>query len=71
MPRTRNHPRRSKCCVFCHYWMGDAELKYVSPSVGFEYERDARGKCMKKDLSFFTYASCNMFSPSIEASKLL
>jgi len=71
MPKTRNHPRRSKYCVFCKYWMGDAGLKYVSPSVGFEYERDVLGKCIKSNLNYLTYFSCFDYVPSIDAEKLL
>jgi len=71
MPTIRKHPRRDKRCVFCKYWMGDAGLKYVNSSVGFEYERDTLGKCLKRNINHLTYFSCFDYSPSIDAEKIL
>lgn len=71
MAKTRNHPKRVKQCVFCNYWIGDADLKFVSSTVGYEYEYYAQGKCAKKSMNAKAYQSCNFFAPSIDASKLL
>lgn len=71
MARTRNYPRRGKQCVFCHYWIGNADLKFISSTVGYEYEYYAQGQCTKQSASKKAYLSCNFYTPSIEALKLL
>ena len=71
MAKTRNHPKRCKHCVFCNYWMGDAELKFVSSTVGYEYESYAEGKCAKQNSTKKAYLSCNAYTPSPEAAKVL
>jgi len=71
MAKTRNHPKRKKCCVFCNYWLGDAGMKFVNSTVGYEYEHDAKGPCTKRNCSTSTYTSCQHYEPSIDAKKLL
>ena len=71
MARTRNHPKKCKKCVFCNYWIGNAELKFINSTVGYEYEQYAEGKCAKQNSTKKAYLTCNKYSPSIDALKLL
>ena len=71
MAKCRNHPKRCKQCVFCNYWFGNADLKFISSTVGYEYENYAQGKCAKKNVNVKAYQSCSLYKPSIDASKLL
>ncbi len=71
MSKTRNHPKRKKCCVFCNYWFGDAGMKFVNSTVGYEYEHEAKGSCTKRNCSTPTYVNCQHYEPSIDAKKLL
>ena len=71
MGRTRNHPKNWKHCVFCKYWMGNANLEFRSMAVGYEYDITASGKCMKKNMSMSANSMCSMYAPSYEATKLL
>lgn len=71
MARTKNTPKRSKICVFCEYWTGDADLKFISSTVGYEYEHNAIGKCTKKNTNQHTFSSCANYEPSREAKKVL
>ena len=67
----RNHPKRCKYCVFCNYWISDIKLKFINSTVGYEYEQNADGKCVKKNNSTRAYSSCPKFEPSADAKKLL
>lgn len=71
MSTTRNNPKRHKGCVFCHYWTGDANMKFINSTVGFEYELTAIGKCTKCNANKRTHQACPNFVPSVDASKLL
>ena len=71
MAKTRRHPRNSKICVFCEYWTGDAGLKFINSTTGYEYELTASGKCTKKNVNEQTHCSCNFYEPSREARKLM
>lgn len=71
MATTRNNPKRHKGCVFCHYWIGDANMKFINSTVGYEYESTTIGKCTKRNASTRTHQSCTNYAPSIDASKLL
>ena len=71
MARTTNHPKRCKKCVFCNYWMGDAKLKFVNTTVGYEYDNIARGKCMQRNMSIDANNTCFRYAPNMAASKLL
>ena len=71
MGRTRNHPKRRKLCVFCNYWIGNANLTFINSSAGYEYDSTARGKCTKKNNTTATYQSCDKYAPSVDASRLL
>lgn len=67
----RNHPRKCKTCVFCNYWISDIKLRFVSPSVGYEYESYTNGKCAKSGSTTRAYSSCAYYQPSTDARKLL
>lgn len=69
--RLKGHPKRNKYCVFCYYWTGDAQTKFVDPYSGYEYENTARGHCMKRNLNMLAGGYCNNFEPSAEAQRLL
>lgn len=74
MARAKVNPRSSKRCAFCKFWSGDAQLKFVDRYVGFEYERSAKGKCMKNNATMYAENSgscCRQYTPGIEAEKLL
>ena len=71
MSTTRNTPKRHRGCVFCHYWTGEANMKFINSTVGYEYESTAVGKCTKRNVSTRTHQSCNNYTPSIDASRLL
>ena len=71
MAKTRNHPRNKKTCVFCNYWLGDAGIKFVNSTVGYEYELTAKGSCTKRNCSTPTHVSCQNYEPSMDAKRLL
>lgn len=71
MAKTRNTPKRSKICVFCEYWTGDAGLKFINSTVGYEYESYTNGKCTKKNTNQPTYTSCANYTPNMAARKIL
>lgn len=72
MSKYTHHPKRVKKCVFCKYWMGDSQMKYINSIVGFEYETSSQGKCAKKNgaLNFASY-TCPNYVPNPNAEKLL
>ena len=73
MKMTR-HPKNNKLCVFCEKWMGDAELELVSPTMGYKFDSDAKGKCTKSNLTCESMRSCiktQDYEPSREASRIL
>lgn len=68
----KHHPKRAKNCVFCHYWIGDAKMKFVNNVVGYEYDGNAKGKCTKRNgASTPAVYTCRDYEPSVDASKLL
>lgn len=71
MAKTKVHPRKAKRCVFCEYWTGDANLKFISSVVGYEYESGAYGKCTKKNTMQPTHTTCAKYEPNMAARKLL
>ena len=36
-----HHPKRAKNCVFCKYWIGDAEKQFINSIVGYKYSGTA------------------------------
>ena len=67
-----HHPKRSKYCVFCKFWIGDANMKYVNSAVGYAYDANAKGKCTKRNGSATPACySCASYKPSPDAEKLL
>ncbi len=48
MALTRRHPKTSKVCAFCNYWMSDIKLKFINSTVGYEYESYTRGSAQKQ-----------------------
>lgn len=71
MGRTKNHPKRFKGCVFCYYWIGDAEMKFINSTVGYEFETYACGKCTKKNNNTKACQSCLNYEPNMEAKRIL
>ncbi len=71
MARIRRDPRRSKTCVFCEYWTGDADLVFVNSTVGYEYEALAVGKCMRDNQKRYTHSGCTKFEPNVAARKVM
>ena len=72
MSKSTHHPKRAKNCVFCKYWLGDANMRFVNSIVGYEYENSARGKCTERNGAVFSAIySCQYYVPSPEAEKLL
>ena len=73
MARTCARPNFTHLCVFCDNWTGDAEMKFRSTGMGYEYEREAVGKCIKKNGCVTKAASgcSNHYEPNREAKKLL
>ena len=67
-----HHPKRSKDCVFCKFWLGDANMKFVNSTAGYAYEASARGKCANRNGSVTPACySCPNYKPSPDAEKLL
>jgi hypothetical protein len=68
-----HHPKRSKSCVFCNYWIGDAKMKFVNSVVGYSYDGNVSGQCTKRNGSKTpaVYSCGKDYEPSIEAKKLL
>lgn len=73
MARTCARPKFSRLCVFCDNWMGDADMTFRSVGMGYEFEREAVGKCIKKMGTTTKAASgcTNYFTPNREAQKLM
>lgn len=71
MATTRNTPKRHKGCVFCHYWIGDANMKFINSTVGYEYELTTVGTCTKRNENTRTHQSCSNYMPSVDASRIL
>ena len=66
------HPKHTKRCVFCNFWMGDAEMEYVSVQQGYRYDGTKKGKCLKHGGSLRdSCTSCDKYEPSMEAKRLL
>ncbi len=67
-----HHPKRAKNCVFCKYWLGDADMAFVNSIVGFKYEASVKGPCTRKNgATTFSCHSCSNYAPSPAAEKLL
>lgn len=73
MARTCARPKFNPLCVFCENWTGDADMTFRSVGAGYEYEREAVGKCIKRGgMATKAASSCTKyFEPSREARKLL
>lgn len=68
----KNHPKRGNKCVFCNNWIGDAKMKFVSTSVGYEYDDHAFGTCTKLNTKKNAGYGCqNKYEPSMDAKRLL
>jgi hypothetical protein len=68
----KHHPKRAKYCVFCKFWIGDANMRLVNSAVGFEYNGSAKGKCTKRNGAITQSCySCREYAPSVDAEKLL
>lgn len=67
------HPKKVQLCAFCKRWDGDANLKFKSPLVGFEYTTGVFGRCMVHNGLRPSTSSvrCPHYTPSVEAEKLL
>lgn len=73
MAMVHGRPKFTKCCAFCNYWIGDAKMEFVSMGMGFKYDNNACGKCLKKG-GAVTHAGSNCskdYEPSLEAKKLM
>ena len=56
--------RNSKICAFCKSWYdpSNSHLNPVNTVSGFwEYESDAKCKCLKTNLEKFSWNSCTKF----------
>ena len=72
MARTCAKPKFTHLCVFCDNWTGDAGMTFRSAGMGYEYEREASGKCIKKGTTTKAASGCTShYEPSHEAKKLL
>ena len=73
MARTCAKPKFTHLCVFCDNWTGDADMTFRSAGMGYEFEREATGKCIKRGgIATKAAASCTKyFEPNREAQKLL
>lgn len=72
MAKIRSHPRMTKRCVFCEYWIGDAGLTFINSLTGYEYDNSVWGKCAKKNVKTpASGAPCMHYEPSREAKKVL
>lgn len=60
-------------CVFCDNWTGDADMTFRSVGMGYEFEREAVGKCIKKSGATTKAASgcTNHYEPNHEAQKVM
>ncbi|MBQ8780151.1 MAG: hypothetical protein IJZ72_00550 [Oscillospiraceae bacterium] len=72
MSKRRAHPKREKYCVFCKYWIGNADLNFISTTTGYSFESFVRGNCAKRNTTMSSDRSaCNYYVPNIDAEKLL
>lgn len=70
----KEHPKRVKRCAFCNFWFGDANLNFISSSVGFEYDPNAAGKCFKRGSANYkagSGAGCPYYAPNDTAKRIL
>ena len=66
--RVTQTPQRSPICVFCKYWMGDAEIEIKR--YGVEFEKYTKGPCMRRrGGETSAWYSCKEYSPSPIAEK--
>ena len=73
MARVCAKPEFSHLCAFCENWTGDAGMVFRSTGMGYEYEREAMGKCIKRG-GTTTKAGSNCtkyFEPNRAAQKLM
>lgn len=72
MSRYTHHPKRTKDCVFCKFWIGDAQMKYVNSNSGYEFQASARGRCTKRNGAATTAChTCSNYVPGPDSEKLL
>jgi hypothetical protein len=71
---TTGHPKKSKYCVFCTRWSGDAKLTPENSTVGFRFDATVFGMCAKNNIkkTAATNAStCKEYSPNEKARMFL
>lgn len=74
MAKTKAHPKRNHCCAFCNNWIGDAGLRFVNNSIGYEFEASITAMCPKTNnrrAANYYAGSCSKYEPSMDARKLL
>jgi len=74
MARMKGNPKAIKYCAFCHYWMGNANLKFENMHLGFSFDRGVSVQCPKVKAvraSDVSANQCKFYEPSIEARRLL
>ena len=68
----KSHPKKDNRCVFCNNWIGDAKMKFVNTSLGYEYDDHVLGTCTKKNCSKHAGNLCrDKYEPSMDAKRLL
>lgn len=61
--------RNSKICAFCKSWYdpSNSHLNPVNTVAGFwEYEHNARCKCLKTNAQMFAWSSCSKFQSKFQ-----
>lgn len=73
MARTCAKPKFSRLCVFCDNWTGDAGMEFRSVGMGYEFEKEAVGKCIKKGGATTKAGSgcSNLYEPNHAAQKMM
>ena len=74
MATLTGNPKTHKFCAFCKRWSGDANLTFVSKTVGFKFTRDVSAKCMATNNSKradMNASSCKDYSPNALVDGLL
>lgn len=67
------HPKKTKKCVLCKRWNGDADLVFKDQHQGFQFTSGVYGKCVINGASKPSTAGtgCKDYAPSVEAERLL
>lgn len=70
--RSIAHPKYPKCAL-CQKWMGNANLVFKAKHIGFEYDVNVKGTCMRdNNPKSSQYGDvCRYYEPSNEASRIL